>query len=291
VPCPAKIPQYLDLIYGRKEDTQKISDWFFPDQVPKMDLKEECSAGHGDIEQMEEYNKNHRPMLAKSMNCLYNKGYVSLLDFWDTLNTQNREKILKKGYLGMLPVDSSMNLRPKLRTGGHPGHLKYRYPKALTSTHYFKELEGKDMYKRRSQHVIEFPKLLYQTWSSWEGLPKEMRDLTAKLRSMNPEYKVQYFNATEQEVWMKRNCGDYLDVWSTCKNSTCRTELFRYCILFTTGGVWVDVEMELLVPLKDILQKSVRATLLRGTREDRDGVNEYDTSFIASSQKDHIVKP
>ena len=140
---------------------------------------------------------------------------------------------------------------------------------------------------------VGIPKKIYQSWISKETMPEGMRENVDKWPKVNPDYEVRFFNDKEQEEWMKTECNDYFQPWKACELPAGRADIFRYCLLFTYGGVWVDIDMIPYIPLKRVLSKDVRATVLHDGGMSAEATSERGylyNAFMASVPRDPIFK-
>jgi hypothetical protein len=74
--------------------------------------------------------------------------------------------------------------------------------------------------------------------------------------AMTPEFDNYFF--TDQD------CIDFIDsnyepnvgrAFRALKPGAYKSDLWRYCILYKRGGIYIDIKLELHLPLKDILEK------------------------------------
>jgi hypothetical protein len=110
-------------------------------------------------------------------------------------------------------------------------------------------------------HVVDdveyiIPKVVYQTWITVD-MPERMRYNFDLWRTLNPDYNFVFFDDAQQEEWMINTCQidgvDYVDAWRSMQLPAAKADLFRYCLLYVSGGVWVDIDMVPIVPLKDFM--------------------------------------
>ena len=69
-------------------------------------------------------------------------------------------------------------------------------------------------------------------------------------------YEFIFFDDKDQRDWMKENCTGYWPAWNAIQLPAARADLFRYCILYVNGGLWSDVDIVPLHPLKDLSKTS-----------------------------------
>eukprot|EP01084_Bolivina_argentea_P003610 6777_1 len=101
------------------------------------------------------------------------------------------------------------------------------------------------------------PKTIYHSWITAVDMPIAMKSNLNKWITLNPEYKIVFFNDTEQREWMKQECRQYFPAWKSMQLAVARADLFRYCLLWIEGGVWSDVDIVPLQSLKNIIDSNV----------------------------------
>ena len=75
-----------------------------------------------------------------------------------------------------------------------------------------------------------------------------------KLVSMNPHYQYIYWDALACRDFLQQSFPSYvLKAYDTLLSGAYRADLFRYCVLYIYGGVYLDSEVVPLVPLDKII--------------------------------------
>jgi len=131
------------------------------------------------------------------------------------------------------------------------------------------------------------PRVVYQSWISREMAPK-MRSNLDKWVEINDDYKFVFFNDIEQRNWMKQNCSEYWPAWDDMQLPAARADLFRYCILHVNGGVWSDVDIEVIQPLHTFIPSA--AELLVVHDGGMSGDEFLYNAFLATVPKHPVLK-
>lgn len=114
--------------------------------------------------------------------------------------------------------------------------------KTIKSTNF----EIKDSY----QSVI--PLNLYLTWSI-KKLPAKMQENVDRMRRVNPEFNIQIFDCDERREFIKNNFPeDILTAYDTLKPGAFKADLWRLCILYINGGIYVDIKQNCINNFKFI---------------------------------------
>jgi mannosyltransferase OCH1-like enzyme len=86
------------------------------------------------------------------------------------------------------------------------------------------------------------PLNIFQTWHT-KALPIKMQECVDSLKASNPEFKHYLFNDEECRNFMKENFdGDILQAYDTLVPGAFKADLWRYCILYKLGGIYLDIK-------------------------------------------------
>ena len=91
------------------------------------------------------------------------------------------------------------------------------------------------------------PLNIFQTWHS-KTLPPLMYAATVKLKNANPRFNYQLYDDNDCREFIKNNFeGKVLYAYDKLIPGAFKADLWRYCILFKYGGVYLDIKY---VPMK-----------------------------------------
>ena len=96
----------------------------------------------------------------------------------------------------------------------------------------------------------KIPKTIMQTgpWKTYDG---EVRD---RIISMNPGYDYEYYNNDDCVLFLEEHFGSHLvNTFNALRPGAFKADLFRYCYIYIKGGVYIDIDLEPLVPLDEII--------------------------------------
>ena len=94
--------------------------------------------------------------------------------------------------------------------------------------------------KMRSVPVI--PLNIFQTWHTSE-LPPKMEACVASMKKDNPEFQHYLYDENQCMEFIRQHFdADVLQAYQTLVPLAYKADLWRYCILYTYGGVYVDVK-------------------------------------------------
>ena len=90
----------------------------------------------------------------------------------------------------------------------------------------------------------EIPRVIYQTWSS-KTLPPKMAACVNRLKQANPEFEHRLFDDADCRDFIQTHFEpDVLEAYDTLLPGAFKADLWRYCILYDKGGVYVDIKFQ-----------------------------------------------
>lgn len=92
--------------------------------------------------------------------------------------------------------------------------------------------------------MVQIPLKVWQTWSS-KILPEKMKNNVLNLRIQNPEFTYHLFDDEDCKEFIKNNYSeDVLNAFNNLKPGAYKADLWRYCILFKEGGIYLDIKFK-----------------------------------------------
>ena len=83
---------------------------------------------------------------------------------------------------------------------------------------------------------------IYQTWFT-KDLPPGMISCIIKLRKDNPQFKFHLFDDNDCKKFIKEHFGiKVYDVFENLIPGAYKADLWRYCILYKNGGIYIDIK-------------------------------------------------
>jgi mannosyltransferase OCH1-like enzyme len=103
-----------------------------------------------------------------------------------------------------------------------------------------KLLEKKFPMKR--YYKTEIPLNIFQTWHS-KNLPPLMNNNIELIKSTNPAFKYHFFDDEDCYNFIKENFDEnVLNAFDRLIPGAYKADLWRYCILFKLGGIYLDIK-------------------------------------------------
>ena len=86
------------------------------------------------------------------------------------------------------------------------------------------------------------PKLIYQTWHT-KKLPPKMNNSVKSIILNNPKFNHFLFDDNDCREFIKNNFdADVLNAFDCLIPGAYKADLWRYCILYKTGGIYLDIK-------------------------------------------------
>ncbi len=126
---------------------------------------------------------------------------------------------------------------------------------------------------------MRIPRLIHQTWKT-NDIPNKWISFTSKVRSLNPEWKYKLWTDKENELFVKTEFPDFYPMYTGFSKNIMRADVIRYLIMYKFGGVYLDLDYEVLEPF-DFGDHSLVLPMNRSINYG-DPANELGNSIFAS---------
>jgi mannosyltransferase OCH1-like enzyme len=88
------------------------------------------------------------------------------------------------------------------------------------------------------------PLIIYQTWAT-KDLPPKMTACVNRLKTKNPEFDHYLYDDADCRDFIKTNFDqDVLDAYDQLIPGAYKADLWRYCVLYKTGGIYLDIKFQ-----------------------------------------------
>jgi hypothetical protein len=103
---------------------------------------------------------------------------------------------------------------------------------------------------------MTIPKTIYQTWKT-KDVPQQMRFSIQSFIDLNPEYEHRLLDDAECRDFIAEHFpGRVLRAYDKLIPGAYRADLWRYCWLYTHGGVYIDVDSRAFAPLSTAISET-----------------------------------
>jgi hypothetical protein len=97
------------------------------------------------------------------------------------------------------------------------------------------------------------PKKIYQSWKTKE-LSGKMATNVSKVQKLNPEYEHVLYDDKDCREFLLQHFGqNYADAFDALIPGAFKCDFWRYAMLYVHGGIYMDIDMEPLVPFREII--------------------------------------
>jgi hypothetical protein len=97
--------------------------------------------------------------------------------------------------------------------------------------------------KNNTHHTKVIPLHIYQTWRNRDNLPEKMRECMETLQKQNPEFIHHLFDDDDCREFIKDNySAEVVNAYDSLIPGAYKADLWRYCILYKKGGVYMDIK-------------------------------------------------
>lgn len=126
---------------------------------------------------------------------------------------------------------------------------------------------------KESPRTLEnVPMAIYQSWVS-NRVPLKMKECMQNLMKSNPEFDHYLYSHERCLKFIKENyLHDVVEAYKSLKPGAYKSDLWRYCILYKLGGVYLDVKFYTTKSLASIIKTHpevfIKDTVAEGTNDD-----------------------
>ncbi len=92
------------------------------------------------------------------------------------------------------------------------------------------------------------PKIIHQTWKNTE-IPFEWKQYAEKAKQLNPDWDYKLWTDDIMLKFVQEEFPDFLETYLGFPKNVMRADAFRYLIMYKIGGVYLDLDYEILNPL------------------------------------------
>lgn len=98
--------------------------------------------------------------------------------------------------------------------------------------------------RKVKRKAIPVPLTIYQTWKT-KDLPPKMKECVEKLKRDNPEFDHHLYDDNDCRQFIKSNYdSDVLNAYDSLLPGAYKSDLWRYCILYKKGGIYLDIKFQ-----------------------------------------------
>ena len=108
------------------------------------------------------------------------------------------------------------------------------------------------------------PRVIYQTWLS-KLVPLGFQIVRSRMLARNPGYKVVIFDDADINSYVAEHFSgtDTLRAFNQLKVGAARADLWRYLVLYREGGIYLDLDAEIVTPIDELVHDDEGALVSR----------------------------
>jgi mannosyltransferase OCH1-like enzyme len=91
------------------------------------------------------------------------------------------------------------------------------------------------------------PKLIHQTFKTAD-IPEGWRAYQSKVRALHPDWTYRLWTDEDNLAFVKKEYPDFLDTFLKLPKNIMRADVIRYLLLYKLGGLYLDLDYEMLKP-------------------------------------------
>jgi mannosyltransferase OCH1-like enzyme len=91
------------------------------------------------------------------------------------------------------------------------------------------------------------PKIIHQTWKN-DNIPIEWQDYVQTLKTINPDWSYKLWTDKLMLEFVEKEFKFFLKTYVQFPKNVMRADVFRYLLMYKIGGVYLDLDYEVLKP-------------------------------------------
>jgi mannosyltransferase OCH1-like enzyme len=108
------------------------------------------------------------------------------------------------------------------------------------------EFRDDEIIRVNTTHDDMIPKILYMYWNT-DIMPSKMTVNLSHIKELHPDFTINIYNSTTAREFISTHFSEeVLLAYDTLIPHAYKSDLWRYCALYLTGGIYVDVKFELV---------------------------------------------
>jgi hypothetical protein len=132
-------------------------------------------------------------------------------------------------------------------------YLRHRSCIDMNKTTFFNLLKESETPEDPQIENLQIPFLIHQTYNQKTLIPQKIYDNIKKFAS-NFEHKI--YDDDDIRAFLKINFShEVLEKFNDIKEGAHKADLFRYCVMYELGGVYLDIKTELILDLNDLISQ------------------------------------
>lgn len=133
----------------------------------------------------------------------------------------------------------------------------------------------------------KIPRVIYQTFEDYE-VPSGMHEAISSWKDSNPDYEHYFYNSQDRIAFLRESFDkDVVEAYLNLIPGAFKADLWRCCILYKKGGVYIDADMMCLSQLSSLIEPNDEFLV---ARDDPMSQSYLANGFIASVSDHPFLK-
>lgn len=103
----------------------------------------------------------------------------------------------------------------------------------------------------KNDNTVKIPKIIMQTWKD-HNIPKKWKSSPISIKKYMPDWKYVLMTDKDNRNFVKKHFPDFLKYYDAFPYPIQKCDAVRYCWLFIHGGLYMDLDFEVLHPLDSL---------------------------------------
>lgn len=125
---------------------------------------------------------------------------------------------------------------------------------------------------------VKIPKIIMQTWKD-HNIPDKWKCSPISIKKHMPDWKYVLMTDEDNRNFVKKHFPDFLPYYDNFPHAIQKSDAFRYCWLYVRGGIYMDLDFEVLHPLDSFFTSDIEVYLVNSSN-----VGSYLTNSIMASK-------
>lgn len=94
---------------------------------------------------------------------------------------------------------------------------------------------------------MPIPKIIHQTWKD-ANVPQQWKSFQAKVQQLHPDWEYRLWTDEDNDTFVKQHFPDFYTTYTGFSKNIMRADVIRYLIMYKIGGMYLDLDYEMLKP-------------------------------------------
>ncbi len=94
---------------------------------------------------------------------------------------------------------------------------------------------------------MSIPKIIHQTWKT-DTIPDKWIPFADKVKQLNPDWEYRLWSDEDNDRFVREEYPQFYDIFKGFSKNIMRADVIRYLIMYKIGGVYLDLDYEVLKP-------------------------------------------